>query len=59
MRVGGLKDVKGQAGTLDEHLKKCVKTLTSWWVARVLLDAGVVEARTDPIEVRLTTTYER
>jgi hypothetical protein len=58
MLVGGQKDVAGEPGTLDEHLKKCSKTLTSRWVARVLRDAGVVEVRIDPLEVRLTMRFE-
>lgn len=57
--AGGQKGVRGEPGTLDEYLKGCVKTLTSRWVVRVLRDAGVVEARIDPVEVRLTPMFER
>jgi len=59
MPAGGMNDVRGEPGTLDEHLKKCVKTNTSRWVVRVLRDAGVVEARIGPVEVRLATRFER
>jgi hypothetical protein len=59
MLAGGMNKVTGEPGTLDEHLKKCVKVNTSRWVARVLHDAGVVEARIDPVEVRLATRFER
>jgi hypothetical protein len=59
MLAGGLNRVTGEPGTLDEHLKKCVKVNTSRWVARVLRDAGVLEIRLDPVEVRLTTRFER
>ena len=55
--AGGMNRVTGEPGTLDEHLKTCVKINTSRWVARVLRDAGVVEARTDPVEVRLTARF--
>lgn len=57
MLAGGMNKVTGEPGTLDEHLKKCVKVNTSRWVARVLADAGVVEVRTDPVEVRLATRF--
>lgn len=58
MLAGGMNRVTGEPGTLDEHLKKCVKVNTSRWVARVLRDAGVVEARIDPMEVRLAPRFE-
>jgi hypothetical protein len=58
MLAGGLNRVTGEPGTLDEHLKKCVKVNTSRWVARVLRDAGVIEVRIDPMEVRLATGFE-
>jgi hypothetical protein len=58
MLVGGQKSVVGEPDTLDQHLKGCVKTLTSRWVARVLRDAGVVEVRLDRMAVRLTTRFE-
>lgn len=57
MLAGGMNRVTGEPGTLDEQLKKCVKVNTSRWVVRVLRDAGVVEARTHPVEVRLTTAF--
>lgn len=59
MMAGGMNKVTGEPGTLDEHLKKCVKVNTSRWVVRVLRDAGVVEARTDPVEIRLTPAFAR
>lgn len=59
MLAGGMNKVTGEPGTLDEHLKKCVKVNTSRWVVRVLRDAGVVEARIDPVEVRLTPAFLR
>jgi DNA-binding transcriptional ArsR family regulator len=58
MLAGGMNRVTGEPGTLDEHLKKCVKVNTSRWVVRVLRDAGVVEARIDPVEVRLASKFE-
>ncbi len=58
MLAGGMNDVRGEPGTLDEHLKNCIKTNTSRWVVRVLRDAGVVEARIEPVEVRLTARFE-
>lgn len=58
MLAGGMNRVTGEPGTLDEHLKRCVKVNTSRWVVRILRDAGVVEARTQPVEVRLTTRFE-
>jgi hypothetical protein len=57
MLAGGMNTVAGEPGTLDEHLKKCVKVNTSRWIARVLRDAGVVDIRTDPIEVRLASRF--
>jgi hypothetical protein len=56
--VGGKKSVIGEPNTFDEYLKKCVKTLTSRWVARSASRCRCGRVRIDPIEVRLTTRFE-
>jgi hypothetical protein len=54
VEIGGRYDTAGNRGTLDEHLKGCVKRATAGWVAVLLEEAGVVEVvRERPAKVRL------
>jgi hypothetical protein len=58
--IGGRHDVKGNPGTLDEWLKKCVSRTTAGWVAVVLEKAGVVEVvGRRPQRVRLTAEWAK
>ncbi len=52
--IGGRYQVEGNPGTLDEHLKGCVKTTTAGWVAAMLEEAEVLQInRVLPATVRL------
>ena len=54
VKVGGKFSVEGEPDTLDDYLKRFTKVLTSRWVARVLVEAGIVEANSDrPLRIRL------
>ena len=52
--AGGAHSVAGEPGTLDKHLKRHLKRDVARWLARVLLDAGVVEIA-DGAPLRLRT----
>jgi hypothetical protein len=41
--LGGVFDVAGKVGTVDEYLKRYYKRATAGWVAALLECAGVVE----------------
>lgn len=45
--AGGSHVGAGAPGTLDEHLKRYLSTHVSNYITRILLDAGIVEARVD------------
>jgi hypothetical protein len=54
VEIGGQHQVDGNPGTLDEHLKGCIKRTTAGWVASLLEQAGVlVIERSRPARVRL------
>jgi hypothetical protein len=54
VEIGGRRDVIPNVGTLDEHVKGCVKRDTAGWVAVLLEEAGVVDViRERPARVRL------
>lgn len=61
VRAGGNHSVKGEPGTLDEHLKGCgPKKDTARWLARVLSDAEIVETSERPaLHVRLSQRYRQ
>ncbi len=52
--IGGVFDVNGSPGTLDEYLKRFYKRATAGWVAALLERAGVVEIdRRRPTRMRI------
>ena len=56
--AGGQHSVAGEPGTLDEHLKTCLKRDVARWLAVVFRDAGVVDLRDGPpLELRLGDQY--
>ncbi len=57
--IGGRHEVEGNPGTLDEHLKGCIKRTTAGWVASMLAQAGVVDIINGrPARVRLAEGVE-
>lgn len=56
--AGGTYNVEPNTGTLDGHLKGCIKRSTANWVAKVLEEAGVVDlAGGRPLRVRLRAGF--
>ncbi|MFN0252729.1 MAG: hypothetical protein ACKV2T_37995 [Kofleriaceae bacterium] len=54
VRIGGLNDVEGNPGTLDEYLKGFTTTNTAGWVAALLEAAGILELIDErPARVRI------
>jgi hypothetical protein len=52
--AGGKFSVAGEPGTLDQHLKGCLKRDVARWLARLLSDAGVLEVAQRPeLSIRL------
>ena len=55
VRIGAVKESSSIPGTLDQYLKEnLTKRMTAGYVARILVDAGIVEADPEPpAKVRL------
>ena len=58
VRAGGVYSLESAPGSLDEHLKGCVKRDTTNWVVVVLRDAGVLDVDPGPpLMVRLAPPF--
>ncbi len=58
--AGGTYVVRGEHGTLDEHLKGCISRQTSRWIAVVLKEAGIVRVdKGPPLRVQLAERFRR
>jgi hypothetical protein len=58
VRAGGKFSVAGEPGTLDQHLKGCLKRDVARWLARLLNDAGVMEVAERPrLSIRLNPRF--
>ncbi len=58
--AGGVHSVAGEPGTLDEHLKGCLKRDVARWLTVVLRDAGVVQvSEGPPLRLRLSERFGR
>jgi hypothetical protein len=56
--IGSVYSTDSQPGSLDEYLKRFLKTATAGWVAVVLEKAGVLEIdRSRPARVKLSVGW--